>query len=160
MSEKPNYSVICQEVNGFKRMLGMTMPFDRRHPDDGKNYGIGSLLIRFILAKNNQAVHFVASTSQYLPHVSNELWMRNDRKYNSFNGMGYDVGYHSPEPMWDGQASAECDVLEGGVCYCDGSALRADEWFDTWLRYGNDRIWAMLEQDWEERFGASAEEEK
>lgn len=90
--------------------------------------------------------------------------------------MGIDVGYHSPKPMFDdqqpvwptkmkkigpepldiefekiGDAPPICEYI-GVPCYCDGSALRADEWLNILLREGSDSIWEMLEDDYISRF--------
>ncbi len=90
--------------------------------------------------------------------------------------MGVDVGYHSPSPMFDGQQPfwptkmkktgkgaldvefekigekpPICEYL-GVPCYCDGSAIRGDEWLDILLRKGSDVVWEMLEDDYVSRF--------
>lgn len=90
--------------------------------------------------------------------------------------MGVDVGYHSPTPMYDNQQSVwptkmkktgegvldiefekigdkspVCEYL-GIPCYCDGSAIRGDEWLDILLHKGSDEIWKMLEDDYTSRF--------
>ncbi len=44
-----------------------------------------------------------------------------------------------------------CDYL-GVPCFSDGSALRAEEWFDVLLRKGSDEIWKMLAIEYVERF--------
>lgn len=91
--------------------------------------------------------------------------------------MGYDVGYHARDPqfeghevMWPtkmrktgpkpldvafdkvGDAPPICEWL-GVPCYCDGSAMRAEEWFKVLKAEGSDKIWAMMEEDYKERFG-------
>ncbi|HTY35393.1 hypothetical protein [Mycobacterium sp.] len=54
-----------------------------------------------------------------------------------------DVGYHSPTPRYDGQEpfSDSCTVL-GGVCYYDGSGLRASEW-------ASDLVWLTETERWQ-----------
>lgn len=145
-------NTITQEVNGYTRILTLTPPFDKRNDDPEKNYGIHGMNLRCILLKDNRAVQFIAYTGLHLQHVSDELFHA-DNKYNSFKGMGADVGYHSPTPMYEGQMALDCDLLECEKCYYDGSSLRAEEWYTIFLNEGIDKIWELLEADWKDRFG-------
>ena len=44
-----------------------------------------------------------------------------------------------------------CDLL-GVPCFSDGSALRADDWKEIFLKEGDEKIWEMLEEEYKERF--------
>lgn len=90
--------------------------------------------------------------------------------------MGHDVGYHSPKPVFEGQeihwptkirktGLGAMDVVFdkigdkppicehiGVPCYCDGSALRADEFLKILTEKGSDEIWKLLEKDYKEIF--------
>jgi len=145
-------STIKEDVNGYVRQLTITPPFDRRHPDPKKNYGIGGMTLHCLVIKDKKAVQFLAYLPVHLPEVTDELWNKHGT-YNSFKGMGADVGYHSPTPMFDDQEpmKEKCPYI-GCACYYDGSSLRADEWYKVFLREGLGRIWEMLEADWIERF--------
>ena len=154
-----NKNSIKQRKNGFYRILTLTAPFDKRDPDPSKNYGIHGIDIRFELVKNHRAVQFVMMTPIHLPEVWEEL--KSNIKEKIRNGehayipqlMGADVGYHSPEPIYEGQEPLTEDcTLTGGICYYDGSGLRAEEWKDIWLREGTDKIWEMLEEEWRSIF--------
>lgn len=46
-----------------------------------------------------------------------------------------------------GKKPPVCDVI-GVPCYCDGSALRAEEWKDIFLEHGDEPIWKMLEEEY------------
>lgn len=90
--------------------------------------------------------------------------------------MGYDVGYHSPTPRFDshevtwptkmrktgpevydmafdkiGDKAPVCDWI-GVPCYSDGSAMRAETFMDVLLREGSDKIWSMLEDEYNDLF--------
>lgn len=42
--------------------------------------------------------------------------------------FAYDLGYHSVAPQYEEQGDAmECDLVEGGRCYYDGSGLQAEQ---------------------------------
>lgn len=46
-----------------------------------------------------------------------------------------------------GDAPPVCEYL-GVPCYCDGSALKAEEWHNIWLTEGDDVIWEMMEKEY------------
>jgi len=150
-------NIICEKVNGFTRMLRMTPPFDKRNLEPSKNYGIHGMEIRFELMKNNRAVQFLVFSNIYSPHLYKE-WDSDSNcsvKYHlatSFKPLGADVGYHSPIKIYKSQSANKCHLLKGGKCYYDGSSLKAEKWVDIWLKEGNDKIWLMLEEEWEDIF--------
>lgn len=137
----------------FQRLVTVSPAFDRRHKDPAKNYGIRSMMIRFTLVGSRGAVHFAASLGAYLPHVREELLAKGGRSHSVGVVDGHDIGYHSPEPRYDGQGPQECDVLPGGTCYCDGSALQASDFAPEFVSGGSDAVWAMLEDRYASLFG-------
>lgn len=60
---------------------------------------------------------------------------------------GWDLGYHSPKPMYKGQEpmSGKCHVLNG-KCYYDGSGLNADLLLEGFLAGGTEWLWPKLEE--------------
>jgi len=139
---------MIEEKGGFKRILSIIPPFDRRHKDPNKNYGIHGVELRFVLVKDKKATQFVVYTPMHLPHVEDEF------KKVITKTMGADVGYHSPYPMYERQPKgANCPYTDGD-CYYDGSGLRAEEWCKIWLEKGTDAIWRKLEKEWKIMFGA------
>lgn len=141
----------------FEKITHVRLPFDRRAPEPNKNYGIGGLDIWFILKGPRGAVQFAVNFPVNLPHIELEYPAKfpdwNERKH----FMGIDVGYHAPKPQYEGQNDMECQHLEGGRCYYDGSSLRAQEWvdelFSTRGQCIEPLIWERLEQYYKERFG-------
>lgn len=152
---------------GFERIVTCSPAFDGRpasagglaewrtpgmRPDDGTphtNYGIGGVVITFILKGDAGAVQFKINTDWYPPHVQKvshqREWLRPD---------GWDVGYHSPTPQYEGQEPiaepGECPyVPEGCPCYYDGSGLRAEEWVKEYLLPGgSEAVWKALEEEY------------
>lgn len=110
-----------KKTNDGEEIIRFKMPFDLRHENPSKNYGIHGLDMWFIFKKNNKAVQFMLCFNSYLKSVSS-----------SHGGdiMAYDIGYHSDIPMWEGQSSNDCDLLDGGKCYYDGSSLYAPTIWD------------------------------
>jgi hypothetical protein len=133
----------------MERITSFQPAFDKRNSDPAKSYGIGAMVCTMLLKGDAGAVQFVFSTGVYLPHVASEL----DRSGLSLGPMGYDVGYHSPKPMYDGQEPMheQCEYT-GGVCYYDGSGLQAGKWLNVLIAEGSEKIWSMLEQRYHELF--------
>lgn len=146
-----------QEVNGYMRYLTLKPPFDKRNPNPKKDYGIHGMDLIMVLSKNNKAVEFSAFLPVHLTHVVKELALKKDCHF-FFEGMGANVGYHSPYPIYENQyLHKDCRYI-GCDCYCNGSSLRADEWYQVFLKEGVDKIWEMLESYWLDMFSAKNEE--
>ena len=138
----------------FEKEVTFSPAFDKRNDDPKKNYGIGAVQIRFVLKGPKGATQLILGTDWYPAHVQREFAERGQR----FTGRdvkpdGWDIGYHSPRPMYEDQSPMEkCDVL-GCECYYDGSSLRAMKFVPTFLEGGSDAVWKMLEEVYRERFG-------
>jgi hypothetical protein len=154
MRIEPKTSEMRQEVNGFTRVLELTSPFDMRDSNPKKNYDIHGMNLKCVLVKDGKAVCFLAHLPVYLKHVADEQYFGDKRRFNPFEGMGADVGYHSPTPKYKEQTviSDKCPYI-GCACYYDGSSLRGEEWYEEFLKEGLDHIWKKLEVEWEELFG-------
>lgn len=137
----------------FERKIVISGAYDKRHEDPSKNYGVHGMDMKFYLIGPKGAVQFIFYSAQHLRHVADEMLARTGRAYNPFHGMGADIGYHSATPRYEGQSSTKCNLLPGGQCYCDGSALAASEFEDTFIAGGSDAVWPMLEQRYKDLFG-------
>jgi len=139
--------------NEFERIIKFEPAFDMRHPDPRRNYGIGDVLIRFVLKGKKGAVQFLFSTGWFLPHVRKEL----ERK-NFFTKMTYPrawhLGYHSPKPISGYEERVEdCPIFEG-ECYHNGSFIKADPILEKLIAEGEEAVWKELEKYYEEIFVA------
>jgi len=138
----------------LKKEVKFRKPFHKIHEDPTKNYGVGSLMCWMTLSGEKGAVQFCFSTGTYLPET-HEYWKRKGLHTDSVNdAMGFDVGYHSPDPMFDGHTISQekCEHLGGKPCYYDGSGLKAEEWMEIFLREGDDAIWSRLEEYYKQTF--------
>jgi len=151
----------------YERTVEFVPAYDKRSSDPNKDYGIGSVRVKFILRKGRKAVQFLFSTDWYLPDTQKE-WLdkvhgarteipqdiRSPDLHKHRHISGWDIGYHSPIPMYKGQESIteDCPVI-GGVCYYDGSSLAVDRYLDILVSEGSDRVWRELEKEWESTFG-------
>jgi hypothetical protein len=133
------------------------LPFDRRNDDPKKNYGLHGLDIWFILQGPKGAVQYAVTVQINLPHVAEERgkWTYEYGLGSIFSG--FDVGYHSPVAQYEGQTQMDCQTLEGGKCYYDGSSLRADDWTKEIFAARGDQIpediiGAKLEAYYNDRF--------
>ena len=121
-----------------------------------KGQGIGSAQIRFILNGPKGAVHFVCDTNWYLPatvsRLGSHLAMSTIREIrNLFKPMGFELGYHS-QFKDKGITRIDCDILDQGYCYYDGSSSPADDFVDTLIAKGSDGVWEELEQYYQDIF--------
>lgn len=177
----------------MERITKIRPAWDKRNPDPKKDYGIHSMQIWMILKGDLGAVHFTFSTGIFLEETEKRLakegsldWeeLSPGHWFSVIKAMGYDVGYHSPKPLYEGQevvwptkriepkkkapmnfededtlptyekigdAAPVCEWL-GVPCYCDGSAMRAEEWFNILRAEGSDKIWEMMEAEYQSRF--------
>lgn len=139
------------KTGNLQRIVKFSKAFDKRSPEPSKNYGVGGVNCWMILRGEKGAVQFVFSTGIYLPHILDE-W---EVKGYVNKPMGFDVGYHSPTPMYEGQKQMDsCVLLPEGKCYYDGSGLRGNEWFKIFMEEGDEAIWKLLEEDYKDRFSA------
>ena len=144
----------------LERITFFRPAFDKRHKDPSKNYGIHGMDCVMVLKGKKGAVHFVWYTGILLPETTKEQIKRHGigafvfkHSGEPINPMGADVGYHSPTPRYEGQTSNEnCEYLNGKPCYTDGSGLRAKKFMEILIREGSDKIWEMLEEDYQEYF--------
>jgi hypothetical protein len=145
-----------------ERITKFNPAWDKRSTDPKKDYGIHGVQCYMVLKGEEGAVHFIFSTGMLLTSTMEE-YIRNGRaKYEAHDWgvyylnqpMGYDVGYHSLTPSYDGQGCSQekCAWLDDRRCYCDGSALRGGDWFEIFLKEGSDKIWEMLEEEYNDRF--------
>ena len=143
----------------FERIVKFRPPFDERRSEPKKNYGIGSLRIWFILKKDNKAVQVMISTNSYLASVIEEYRGKFPDmllEQNDYEGYScWDVGYHSPEPVFEGHTESKCDILDYGICYYDGSSLRGKELdiAKLFIEKGDEAIWKFLKKEWKQVFG-------
>ncbi len=133
----------------MERITNVRLPFDLRNSDPKKDYGIHGLDVWFILKGEKGAVQYAVSFPVYLPHLKNTKGL--DEIF------GFDVGHHSKQATYEGQTSKDCNLLDGGECYYDGSSLQADKWteiiFSTRGKHPEEVLWPMLEQEYIEIFG-------
>lgn len=154
-----------QTSEKLERLVIAQPAYDKRSPIPEKNYGIGAVRFVFVLKGSRGAVHFVFSSGMYLPSAVEHLirvhhergWDLEHMARSGLAPMGFDVGYHSPRPMFEGQSVAQesCEYLNGKPCYCDGSALVASKWMDLFLRGGTEWLWRALEEEYRDRFGVA-----
>ena len=142
----------------LERVVNFAPPYDKRSSNPNKNYGISSMSIWFVLKGKKGAVQVLLVTKLYLTSVIKE-YQRDGRDlfFDEETFSCWDVGYHSPKPMYDGQeiCQDECKYLDGKPCYYDGSSLRGDNLGLNKLfeEEGEEPIWEFLEKEYYEVFG-------
>ena len=145
------------------RRIDFSPAFDRRHDDPKKNYGIHGVEMRWYLIGDKGAVQFVVFTNWMLPEVQTEIDYKpvtsGGGRHTLHKPMPADVGYHTLEPQYEGQEPyGECNLLDGKVCYYDGSGLAAEPMFEKLLRGGHEAVWAEMEKLYRVYIDADASE--
>ena len=148
--------MIEENKDGSKKILDIKMPFDKRNPDPNKDFGILPMSVRMAYLKNNRAVCFSFHLPFYLPHVVSMLLTKKDshRHPETFNGYGVVITYHYGNSPRKESELEDCDILEGGKCYCDQSfSSYAEEWYNDFLRRENgfEWLWERLIQEWNDK---------
>jgi len=141
----------------LQRIVEFTAAYDKRNPDPTKNYGAHGVNMRLVLKGPRGAVQFVLFTNWQLPHIAKE-WENKPRSLTQ--PLPADVGYHSPEPLWEGQEvqAENCDYLDGKSCYYDGSGLAANDAFAVLVERGSAGIWGYLEDYYHRTFEDSPDD--
>lgn len=161
----------------LKREIKISSAFDRRDETPGKDYGIGSCRIFFIVKGGKGAVTVSFFTNWYLPSTLKEYKEEGIYKNNIYaprdnfktkidliattNPIGtgsWDI--HSKKKLYDGQTLLDRDCeFTGGKCYCDGSSLMADEYLQLLFEKGSDGVFERLEEDYNKQFAISGSDE-
>jgi len=148
----------------FEKIVEFSPAFDKRHKNPKKNYGIGAVRIRFVLKGKKGAVQFLMGTNWFLPETVKEYKTKGVKELGLVNLLndehdcvgisGWDIGYHSKKPMYAGHESIDknCPYTDG-ICYYDGSGLRAKDIPELLVRKGSDEIWKYLENYYLSTFG-------
>lgn len=91
-------------------------------------------------------VQFKASPQSAGAHEISMRYPSINTLIDGWSWTGWDLGYHSPRPIYDSQKPMDsCDILEG-QCYYDGTSLGASELLGQWAASGRDDevIWREL----------------
>ena len=140
-----------------ERIIHFRPAFDKRNPDKSKDYGIHGMEITFVLKGTEGAVQWKIHTNWQLPHVQREMraWRyAYDAEFDKIYPEGYDLGYHSRTPHYEGQTARKCDILDG-ECYYDGSTLNAEPLVEPFLREGDTAVWRELTAYYEQTFAVA-----
>ena len=140
----------------FEKIYRVRLPFDGRHKDPNKNYGIHGFDIWFILKGPKGAIEFSISLGLFLPHVEKELKLKYSDSIGGISGKY--ISYHSPVKQFKGQKlKSKCPYINGNKrCYSDSWYCDADEWVkEIFSKPGmdhEDKIWEKLKKRYEDLF--------
>lgn len=153
----------------FIKTITFEPAYDKRHPDPKKNYGIHGVEILFLLRGALGATQFRLSTGWLLPETvgadederglgtGSHSYSRglSERSTAIYYPSPSDLGYHSPKPIYEDQTmiQEDCPYIDG-PCYYDGSGLNAWRPFKALLREGNEGVWRVLEDYYNETFAS------
>lgn len=118
--------------------------FEPGFNDRGGKYGVHGMNIRWLLRGPKIVTQFLIYTS-WVPGEVGHGYEPNTLVPAMFP-MGVDVGYHSPVPTYEGHQPMKepCDYLDG-ICYYDGSGMRADDLLQGFIHQGESVVWRELQ---------------
>ena len=121
---------------GLDRSVHFEPGYDRRR----EGLGIGTMRIRFVLQGKLGAVQWLIGTDWAPVSANYPASLLKARP------TGWDLGYHSPVPTYEGQIdSGDCDLLPGKKCFYNGSGLNADLLIEGFIVGGEGYVWRALE---------------
>lgn len=143
----------------LRKIIQIKPPYDKRHKDPKKNYGIGSLSFWMILKGKAGAVQVMFSTALYPIEVMQEKSFKTDFLCKKTIDV-WDVGYHARTPQFESQTSMDCTLLKEKKCYYDGSSIRGNNLGlgELFLEKGEDAIWEFLLEEYKNRFNVEEAE--
>jgi hypothetical protein len=157
---EPKVSALRASIpDAFERRIEFSPAFDKRSSDPAKNFGIGAVRIWFYLIGPEGAVQWQIGTDWYVPSAQDHLYSLSAyRRDKALRPQAWDLGYHSPRPLYEGQEpnSHDCEVL-GGPCYYDGSSLNAERLIRPFLEGGSEAVWRELEDFYRSTFAQAIE---
>lgn len=117
---------------------------------DGKNYGVLSMGIRFLLHGPAATVQFLMWTG-LTPEQSSgrygDEWVHRAP-------MAVDLGYHADAPQYEGQEEyghMDCAYRQSGKCFYDGSGLAAEPLLAVALMRGHGGVFRALQSYYDEQ---------
>lgn len=132
-------------MTNFEKTIEFQPSRSWRHADPKKDYGNTAVTIRFTLKGEKGAVHWMIGTHWVIKPIRGLTSLRPDI-FNYERPEGWDLGYHSPKPLYDEHhvQHEDCPVI-GGPCYYDGSSLNAELMIEGFLGHGESYVWEKLE---------------
>jgi hypothetical protein len=117
----------------------------RKEPS--RNYGISTMRMVFYVKGPKGVIQWMIGTEWGIKPVRDHLENFAHHRHEFRAPTGWDLGYHSLTPHYEGQTiqDKDCKVL-GAPCYYDGSGLNADDLIEGFLAGGTDWLWPKLEE--------------
>lgn len=149
-------------VGEFERAVIFSPAWDRRHSDDGENYGVHGVDIDFWIRGPKGGISFKVMTGWQLPNVrrwhatlDHTTANRHGESWGEPHPWGVD--YHSKTKIHDWQTPVDgCRLTGADECYGDGSALAGDKVFEALIARGGEGVWVELEEWYRGVFGGDA----
>lgn len=132
--------------DGFEVWMEASPSFYLIRPEPARNFGVGTVRMTFYVRGEKGAIQWMIGTEWGIEptraHLAKFGWSKHD---DPRKPTGWDLGYHSPVPHYDGQSKMDghCDVIGSG-CYYDGSGLNADLLIEGFLAGGTEWLWPKL----------------
>lgn len=159
---------LTEQLGSMVRSITFDVGYDHRaFPEacGGGGHGQSGMTMRFILRGPHGATQWIVYLPNWVPGNlsliggvgSEQPWSAVPARRQLDDGMAWDLGYHSPKPIYDDQHGRDdCNILPGGSCYYDGSGVNAGPVLEAFLAHGPHAVWAALADYYSQLFGASS----
>lgn len=121
------------------------------------NYGCHGVELHFAVIGDKGAISLTIMTDWFPSTIE---WRDDSQtKFKQTQPWVTDVMVHSrtkfypdePELEWQGTHIAECKILDGAECWCDGTSLN-EAWTEGIINGGSDWLWDKLEARYRHQF--------
>ena len=146
----------------LEKVIEFTPAYDKRHTNPKKNYGIGAVMIVFVLKGKKGAVSATFGTDWFMESTIKEYREKGNtnlpppivlRGKEDLGVRGWDIGVHNPVKQYDSQKERDCPWTKTGKCHYDLSGMRAEPYGKALIEKGSDEIWKMLEKEYKIQLG-------
>jgi hypothetical protein len=136
--------------------------YDKRDLEPTKDYGVGGILMNFVIKGDHGAINFVLSTNFVLPQTL-EFWQKKKEITKQID-LSYwlrpntDLCFHGLKPKYEGHKSHnDCCWMPGKECYVECDSFGGDEAYQALLTGGSEAMWQYMEKRYREELMDEAE---
>lgn len=141
------------EPEEFTQNIKITGAKCWRRENPSRDYGHIGMQMYFELVGPKGAITVMIFLPWYVEQTRHEWGDRDVHVYREKHKPWIaDVGYHAYEPQYDGHSTCNCNLLKGGKCYPDGSALQGDDMNEGFIAGGSAWMFKKMREIYEARF--------
>lgn len=141
-------AAISEVAGEFTRRVRFDVGYDHRSfpgTCGGGGHGQHGMEVTFLLIGGLGAVQFKFNMPPFVPGVPLTFGTLPVRYPDIGAAVATDLGHHWKTPTYPDEMRMECDFLDQGHCYYDGSGMNAEPVLAHFISDGPRAVWADLE---------------